>query len=30
MIDGVFAELRVVRDGGANGSIISRTTFQLR
>jgi hypothetical protein len=29
MIDGVFAELRVVRDGRANGSIIGRNTFRL-
>ena len=29
MIDDVFAEVRGDRDGGANGSIIGRTTFQL-
>jgi hypothetical protein len=29
MIDDVFAEVRADRDGGANGSIIGRTTFQL-
>ena len=28
MIDDVFAEVRVARDGRANGSIIGRTTFQ--
>ena len=28
MIDDVFAEVRL-RDGGANGSIIGRNTFQL-
>jgi class I fructose-bisphosphate aldolase len=28
MIDDVFAEVRAVRDGGANGSIIGRNTFQ--
>ena len=28
MIDDVFAEGRAVRDGGANGSIIGRNTFQ--
>jgi fructose-bisphosphate aldolase, class I len=27
-LDGVFAEVRSVRDGGANGSIIGRNTFQ--
>jgi fructose-bisphosphate aldolase, class I len=27
-LDGVFAEVRAVRDGGANGSIIGRNTFQ--
>ena len=27
-LDGVFAEVRAVRDGGANGSIIGRITFQ--
>ena len=29
MIDDVFADARAVRDGGANGSIIGRNTFQL-
>ena len=29
MIDDVFAEVRVTRDGRANGSIIGRNTFQL-
>jgi class I fructose-bisphosphate aldolase len=29
MIEDVFAEVRAVRDGGANGSIIGRNTFQL-
>jgi len=29
MIDDVFAEVRAVRDGDANGSIIGRNTFQL-
>ena len=29
MIDDVFAEVRVVRDDRANGSIIGRNTFQL-
>jgi hypothetical protein len=29
MIDDVFAEVRAARDGGANGSIIGRHTFQL-
>ena len=28
MIDDVFAEVRVVRDDRANGSIIGRNTFQ--
>jgi len=27
-LDGVFAEVRAVRDGGGNGSIIGRNTFQ--
>ncbi|HXP31188.1 MAG TPA: class I fructose-bisphosphate aldolase [Stellaceae bacterium] len=27
-IDGVYAEVRAVRDGGGNGSIIGRNTFQ--
>ena len=27
-LDGVFEEVRGVRDGGANGSIIGRNTFQ--
>jgi class I fructose-bisphosphate aldolase len=27
-LDGVFAEVRAIRDGGANGSIIGRNTFQ--
>jgi len=29
MIDDVFEEVRVVRHGRANGSIIGRNTFQL-
>ena len=28
MLDGVYSEARAVRDGGANGSIIGRNTFQ--
>jgi fructose-bisphosphate aldolase, class I len=27
-LEGVFAEVRAVRDGGDNGSIIGRNTFQ--
>ena len=27
-LDGVFAEVRAIRDGGGNGSIIGRNTFQ--
>ena len=27
-LDGVFEEVRGIRDGGANGSIIGRNTFQ--
>ncbi len=27
-IDGIYAEVRAIRDGGANGSIIGRNTFQ--
>ena len=27
-LDGVFEEVRGLRDGGANGSIIGRNTFQ--
>ena len=27
-LDGVFDEVRAVRDGGGNGSIIGRNTFQ--
>jgi fructose-bisphosphate aldolase, class I len=27
-LDGVFAEVRAVRDGGGNGSIIGHNTFQ--
>src|SRR5271155_1096911 len=27
-LDGVFNEVRAVRDGGGNGSIIGRNTFQ--
>jgi len=27
-LDGVFAEVRAVRDGGGNGSIIGSNTFQ--
>ena len=27
-LDGVFEEIRGLRDGGANGSIIGRNTFQ--
>jgi fructose-bisphosphate aldolase, class I len=27
-LDGVFDEVRAIRDGGANGSIIGRNTFQ--
>ncbi|MDE2512942.1 MAG: fructose-bisphosphate aldolase, partial [Alphaproteobacteria bacterium] len=27
-IDGVYTEVRAVRDGGGNGSIIGRNTFQ--
>jgi class I fructose-bisphosphate aldolase len=29
-LDGVFAEVRAVRDGGGNGSIIGRNTFQRK
>jgi len=29
MIDDVFAEVGAVGDGGANGSIIDRNTFQV-
>jgi len=27
-LEGLFAEIRSLRDGGANGSIIGRNTFQ--
>ena len=27
-LEGVYAEIREIRDGGANGSIIGRNTFQ--
>ncbi|HJN21595.1 MAG TPA: fructose-bisphosphate aldolase, partial [Alphaproteobacteria bacterium] len=27
-IDGLLTEIREIRDGGANGSIIGRNTFQ--
>ena len=27
-LDGVYEEVRGIRDGGANGSIIGRNTFQ--
>jgi class I fructose-bisphosphate aldolase len=28
MIDDIFAEVRAVRGGGANGSVIGRNTFR--
>ncbi len=27
-VNGIFAEARAIRDGGGNGSIIGRNTFQ--
>ena len=27
-LDGIFNEVRAIRDGGGNGSIIGRNTFQ--
>ena len=27
-LDGIFAEVQAIRDGGGNGSIIGRNTFQ--